>query len=170
MINAWVVIGPSMMNAYRARRAAEDAGQDYSGPMDDTTWQILNDMSDIETVQAFYRTKTVNGNNPFTLFTMNFQSEDEAVEAIDYLDANWPGKQIEVQGVWHFDGRQVTGIDELPRYPIPSDAYQLMPPVIVYDENGDIVSETPPASNADLRDINLLSGQSPRDFNPSGIP
>jgi len=37
-------------------------------------------------------------------------------------------------------------------------------PLLGDDENGDEVSRTPPSSNADLRDINLLSGQSPRRF------
>jgi hypothetical protein len=41
-----------------------------------------------------------------------------------------------------------------PFYPIPNNAYLFMP-----DLDG-----IPPTSNADLRDINLLFGQHPRDF------
>jgi hypothetical protein len=180
-INVWTVIGPSMMNAYNTRKAAEEADppEDYNGPMDDESWAILNGMFDVSVVQPMYETKTVNGQNPFTLFTMNFLTAQEATDSMDYLDATWPGQQIEIEGAWdettglqlgltytydNQDPPEIDGIAGTPVYPIPVDAYTLMPPVIVYDENGDVVSSTPATSNADLRDINLVYGQTPRIF------
>jgi hypothetical protein len=170
-INVWTVIGPSMMNAYNTRKAAEEADppEDYNGPMDDESWAILNGMFDVSVVQPMYETKTVNGQNPFTLFTMNFLTAQEATDSMDYLDATWPGQQIEINGAWdestglqlgltytydNQDPPEIDGIAGTPVYPIPVDAYTLMP-----DLDG-----VPPTSNADLRDINLVYGQTPRIF------
>ena len=149
-ISVWCVIGPSFMNAYTARREAEAADESYSGPMDDESYAILNTFADVDVVQAMYNTKSVNGNNPFTLFGMNFPDEQAAVDAIDYLLGAWPGKQLEVNGAWHEDTGEQMGTP--PTYPIPDDAWTLMP---------DSVGAT---SNADLQDINLIAGQAPRIF------
>jgi hypothetical protein len=51
-----------------------------------------------------------------------------------------------------------------PVYPIPDDAYELMPDRVTYDEDGNETSRTPATSNDDLRDVNILAGQAPRDF------
>jgi hypothetical protein len=51
-----------------------------------------------------------------------------------------------------------------PIYPIPNNLYLFMPDIVEYDENGNEISRTPATSNDDLRDINLLVGQEPRDF------
>jgi hypothetical protein len=51
-----------------------------------------------------------------------------------------------------------------PTYPIPTQAYRLMPDTVTYDVDGNETSRTPASSNADLKDINLISGQWPRRF------
>lgn len=165
IISAWVVIGPSMMTAWNLRRDA-DPPESYSGPMDDTTYAILNSAADVDTVQAMYKTKTVQGQSPFTLYNMNFLTAQDAVDAIDWLTVTWPGNQFETQGVWDNTGLQlgvtytfdidgnITGTTGTPDYTIPTDAFTIMP-----DLDG-----VPATSNADLRDINLLLGELPRSF------
>jgi hypothetical protein len=178
-ISVWTVIGPNMMNAYNNRYAAENADppEDYNGPMDDDSYAILITQIDTAHVQPMYKTKSVNGNNPFTLFNMNFVDEAQAIESMDYLDATWPGNQIEIEGAWSWDtGLQMgqsftydvdgnlTGVTGTPVYPLSTTAYQLMPDLIEYDDEGNVISTTPATSNLDLRDINLVAGQSPRLF------
>jgi hypothetical protein len=169
LVSVWAVIGPSMMGAYENRYNAENADppQDYNGPMDDQSYAILSTLIDIKSVQSMYKTKTVNGNNPFTLFNMNFKDETVAIEQMDYLEATWPGNQIEIEGAWNWNGLQmglsytydpetgdVTGVEGTPYYPLNSTTYTLMPDI----------EGVPASSNADLRDINLVAGQSPRIF------
>jgi len=180
-ISAWVVIGPSLRNHWLNRREAEADDEPYHGPMDDITYAILQSAADPITVQGMYETKTGQGNQPFTLFNMNFETEQEAIDAVEWLDSEWPGKQYETQGMWdRASGLQMgqsydygpdpedpldpPNIVGAPAYPLLSDTYEVMPPVNSYDDNGDLVSSTPATSNADLRDINLLSGQVPRRF------
>jgi hypothetical protein len=95
-ISVWTVVGPSMLGAYENRYNAENANppEDYNGPMDDQSYAILVSQIDTVHVQPLYKTKSVNGNNPFTLFNMNFVDEATAIAAMDYLDATWPGQQI----------------------------------------------------------------------------
>ena len=149
MISVWAVMGPSLTGAYWKR--VED-GDDYSGPMDDTSFEILNTFVDADAVQPLYKTKTVNGQNPFTIYGMNFPSEEIARDSMNYLDANWPGNQIEIQGAWYIDnglqmgqsyvideetGEVTDEIEGDPAWPIVDDCYKLMPDIVTYDENGD---------------------------------
>jgi hypothetical protein len=156
---------------------------DYSGPMDETTYKVLTKMYDIDNVQSMFKTTTAGGKT-YTLFSLYLVGSAKAKAAIDEMTAKWPGHFI-VIGAWRWDGRQVgtqftyqdiidednnvigqevTGVTGTPTYPIPNAAYKLMPDVVTYNENGDETSRTVASSNADLRDINLLSGQSRRIF------
>ena len=74
------------------------------------------------------------------------------------------GRQAGTQWELDEEGERTGNVTGTPIYPIPAQAWRIMPPVNVYDENGDLVSSTPATSNADLRDINLLAGQAPRRF------
>lgn len=60
---------------------------------------------------------------------------------------------------------QITGVEGDPLYPIHTQAYKLMPDTVTYDGGGVEIGRVPASSNSDLRDINLLAGQSPRSFN-----
>jgi len=62
------------------------------------------------------------------------------------------------------DPPMITGVSGTPTEPLNANLYQFMPPINTYDENGDLISSIPPTSNADLRDINLIAGQTPRMF------
>ena len=148
---------------------------DYSGPMDETTYKILTRMHDIDTVQGMFKTTTAGGKT-YTLFSLYPAGTAKAQETIDDMTAKWPAHFI-VVGAWHFDGRQAGtqweldelgeptgGVTGTPTYPIPNTAYRLMPDTVTYDENGDELTRVPASSNADLRDINLWSGQTPRRF------
>jgi hypothetical protein len=178
-ISVWALLGPSLQTAYMNRYNAENADppEVYNGPMDDTSYAIMNTFADLFVVGPMYEAVPDEDDEIFRMYGMNFPTEEEAIDAMDYLYANWAGNQINILGAWDEDtGLQmgvtytydaegdITGTTGTPYYPIPIKAYLVMPPVIVYDENGDEVSNTPATSNADLRDINLIAGQHPRDF------
>jgi hypothetical protein len=166
MISLWAVVDDTIESDFN--------NTDPDAPS--TTYAILNTSVDIQTVQPMYDTKPGLA-SPLHIFNMNFASEADANNAVGYLLATWPLAEIEVQGAWYIDtGIQMgqlgvydvdgvlTAITGIPTYPIPIDAYELMPPIIVYDEFGDEVSNTPATSNADLRDINKVLGQADRRF------
>jgi hypothetical protein len=173
-ISVWALLGPSLQTAYATRYQWEIDFPDipYEGPMDDTTYAIMNSFADMFTVGPMYESIPDEDDEIFRMYGMNFADETEAINAMDHLIADWPGKQIDVLGAWSAETGLQMGLsyDEeaniigTPVYPIPADAYLVMPPIVVYDENGDEVSSTPPTSNADLRDINILSGQALRIF------
>ena len=179
--NAWVACGPSMWQAFDSRWEAENASppESYSGPMDDESYRIMNTVTDVRVSTRLFRPKTVGaaGQNPFINYSMKWPTVPEMQTDLDYLIGAWPGKQFEVNGAWDMTtGFQVgqegvydeegnlIGIEGDPLYPILDDAYKLMPDIVEYDDEGNEISRTPATSNADLRDINITLGQTPRDF------
>ena len=172
LANVWLAMSTQARDEFRARR---QQGDQYSGPMDDDTYYVLDKMSDQEVVSGLFATPTLGGKTYIT-FSVYLPGEARVQKAIDYLTERWPGHFI-VVGAWFMDGRQAgtqweldeegerTGnVTGTPIYPIPAQAYRIMPPINVYDENGDLVSSTPATSNAQLVDVNLLAGQAPRRF------
>ncbi len=165
-VAGWVLIGPQIDAAFK-NYDPENPG----GTMDERSYEILTSFADWDTVQDMYKLK-----GQFYVYNLNWDTVEQAIDDIDYLDATWPPPQAAPYGLWHYDGRQVGTEWEIvddeptgettgtPVYPIPSDCYLIMPDVVVYDENGDEVSRTPATSNADLRDINIIAGQAPRRF------
>lgn len=177
-VNLWIALSDQGLTEFRAKRQDPDG---YDGPLDDDTYEVLDKMADQEVVRGLFASPTIGGKT-YNLFSVYLPGTARVAKAIDDLTTNWPNHFI-VIGAWWFDGRQAGTeweIDEdeqsetygqrtgnvtgTPIYPIPAQAYRIMPPVNVYDENGDLVSSTPATSNADLRDINLLASQAPRRF------
>lgn len=168
--NIWLVMTTQAKDEYKARKSSED----YSGPMDDDTFAILDKIADGEVVRNLFKRPTLGGKQ-YHMFSVYLTGNNRAKEAIDYLTTKWSGHFI-VCGAWWMDGRQVgtrftydedgnvTGVTGTPLYPIPAQAYRLMPDTVVYDDEGNEVSRTPASSNSDLQDVNLLQGQSPRRF------
>jgi hypothetical protein len=172
--NAWVACGPNLTSAYWSR---------YNGtpgvPMDDRSFQIMSTMVDITVVQPLFSTKSFNGENPFTNYAMGWDDREQMLSDLAFLDATWPGQQFEINGAWELpsglqvgesfiyddeDPPQIIGIEGTPEFPIPVDAYELMPPIKLYDEDGNETGEVPATSNADLRDIYDRLQQAPRFF------
>ena len=173
-ISSWVMLGPSVHSAYKNRQRDPD---DYNGPMDDRRYAILNTFFDNETVQDMYKVKG-SGNNAFVVYGLNFDTLEQAESDILFLEDAWPKPQVVTYGAWDTetglqvgtkyelddDGEPTDVITGTPTYPIPSDCYKIMPDLVVFGEDGEEISRTPASSNADLRDINLISGASPRIF------
>jgi hypothetical protein len=142
-----------MTQAYDLRYAAERADQVYSGPMDDRSYQIMSTFVDITGGRHLWSTKTVNGQNPFTNFSANFPDLETMQDDLNYLNGKWPGQQIEINGAWAWDtGEQATDGEGEILYPLPDNAWELMPP------------EVNATSNADLVDVCVTLGQAPRKF------
>jgi hypothetical protein len=168
-INPWIIASPALTASFYERL-------NETGSLDDQTFAILNTMVDPKVVQGLYEQP-----NGFSLFSLRFATDQEANDAITYLDATW-GAEVVTDGSWQTqdlglqqgltpivevddDGQtRLIGIEGTPTYPIPPDAYELMPPIIEYDENGDPISSTPATDNDDLRDISLVFGDLPRRF------
>jgi len=108
------------------------------------------------------------GGNTYHAYSIYFKSNVTSVvrTEFDYLAAEYPS-QFFILGAWMKDGRQA-GVKKdgtgTPVYPIHANAWRIMPDVVVHDEDGNVISTTLATSNTDLRDINLLAGQSPRNF------
>jgi len=181
--NVWLGLSQQGLDAFKERRQDERDDVVYTGNMDDTTYAILSKMADLDVVQRMFPTYTAQGKT-YHLFSLYLVGSQKVGDALDHLEAEWPGHFV-VAGVWWTDGRQVgtqfvyedivdeydnvigqevVGITGTPLYPVHSKTYKFMPDIVTYDEAGDEVSRIVAQSNADLRDINLWSGQTPRLF------
>ena len=171
MINVWITVGPTVQAAFKNRQANPD---NYTGPMDDRSWEILSTFVDNSVVQPMFKVRG-SGPNAFTLFSLNFADEETAVSDVTYLDETWPKPQIVPEGMWYYSGLQAgtyyvedeegnVTLEGTPTFPVNPNLYQSMPDTIVYDEDGNVVQTIPATSNADLRDVNLIQGQAPRMF------
>ena len=93
--------------------------------------------------------------------------DGEPASAWEDPDHVWAGTALQIGMQYDYNTDEpplITGIAGTPKEPLRNNLFLFMPDIVVYDENGDVVSVTPPTSNADLRDINLLLGQTPRNF------
>lgn len=107
-------------------------------------------------VEALYAKPTISGRR-YTLQSIYVEDDGRPVEEhAKELMADYPGEVL-LLGAWDVrTGKRLTDLHP--------DAWRLMPDVVTYDSEGNVTSTIPASSNADLRDINLLMGQSPRDF------
>ena len=176
--NCWLSANQNVLDEYKRRKQIEDAGGTYTyptdGPMDDETYRIFNDSrGDGDVVERLFK-PVVNGPDTFKLFSYNTTNLSFKAD-IDYLELTW-GNDVQCQGSWWYDSGIQGGMQPpvdpevdptptgTPFYPIRNNLFLFMPDIVVYDEDGNEISRTPATSNADLRDINLLGGQVPRDF------
>ena len=176
--NAWLSAEQAVLDEFRRRRDIENAGGTYTyptdGPMDDESYRIFNEAKGDNVVVERLFNVVQNAGKTFKLFSYNTTDTSFKTD-IDYLESRW-GNDVECQGSWWYDSGIQGGmqppvdpdVDPTPTgspfYPIRNNLYLFMPDIVVYDENGNEISRTPATSNADLRDINLLGGQQPRDF------
>jgi len=167
--NVWMAFSEAAITEFKARRSEPD---EYDGPMDKTTFDIMSKMADLDVVQRLFKETDPIGGKKYKLFSMVIRGNTvPAKAAIDYITAEWPTHIIMI-GAWHRDGRQAgtqwnedhTDVTGTPVYPVHAQAWRVMPDVVTYDDEGVELSRTPATSNADLRDINLLAGQEPRIF------
>lgn len=173
-VNVWFAISQQGLDAFKARRTAERNGTVYSGPMDDDTFEVLSKMHDQDVVAGMFKKPTIGG-KVYSTFSVYLPGTARVQKAINDLTTKWPGHFI-VVGAWWLDGRQagtqftydedgnVTVVTGTPAYPIPANAWRIMPDQYTYNPDGTVATTVPATSNAQLRDINLLSGQSPRRF------
>lgn len=164
LANLWIALSTQAIQEFQNKKADPN----YSGPMDDYTFNVLSKMHDMAVVQNLF--KTVTSGKTYKMFSLYLEGSTGAKDAIDDLTAKWPTHIIAV-GVWWHDGRQVgTQYDEQgqavgdPSYPIHSQAWKFMPDQNEYDGDGNVIGTISATSNADLTDVNLLAGQSPRRF------
>ncbi len=180
--NVWLAVNQEILDEFRRRRQIEAAGGEYTypvdGPMDDRSYEIfLNAKGDNAVVERLF--KPVNNQGEILkLFSYNTPNRDFR-DDIDYLEDTW-GLDIRAVGAWWFDNGLQGGMrpaadpadppEGTPIWPIPNNLYLFMPDYVEYDQDGNEISRTPATSNDDLRDINLLYGQTPRDFTQYGQP
>lgn len=155
--NLWLAMSQQALDEFLLMRS-DPSG--YAGPMDDETFRILSKAAHLDVVQRLYRTVEVGGKT-YSLFSLYVEGTTAVQQAIDYITTAWPGHLIAV-GAWNMNGTQVgtqytydddgiiTGVTGTPVYPIHAQAYRFISDAAT--------------SNADLKDINLLQGQSPRIF------
>jgi hypothetical protein len=159
-INIWIVLTETAKDTLRP--LLDDPT--YDGPHL-TAVKIFRRMIDIATVERMFKSPTLGGTKYF-LYSVTFNDiggggAQKLQDALEYLEANYPA-QFEVVGAWLWDGRQVgtqwvdpedhsQGTTGTPLYPIHPQLIQFMP-----DVGG--------APATELADVNLVQGQSPRQF------
>ena len=156
--NSWLTPSQDLIDLYVAKK------NDPTDPgMDDRSFQIFNQYrQDAENASRLFNIVT-NGPKTYKLFTFQARGATQIKQDLDYLLDTWgPTNDLAILGSWWNDtgiqGGMQPGENEgdpptgTPFYPIPNNAYLFMP-----EEDG-------ATSNADLRDVVLMMGQAPRDF------
>ena len=151
--NVWFAVSAAVRTAYRNKREQGDA---YNGPMTDQAYRIIDRMIDSDVVEALYKSPSIGG-KVYYLVSAYVPSENAsaAQDAVDYMTSTYPDDFIKL-GVWRWNGQRIGSMH--------AQAWRLMPDRVEYDSEGNVVNTIPASSNADLRDIALVYGQSPREF------
>ena len=152
MVNLWLVLRD---DAKQAINTALSAGEDYSGPVPDKAIRIFRKMVDRRVVQNMFNTPTIGG-NVYHMYSLYFKGSEvsAAADAIEYLTTEYPDHII-VGGAWKWDGSIIPG------YEPHAQLIKMMPDIVEYDNDGEIVGTTPAT---ELTDVHLVLGQSPREF------
>lgn len=165
-INVWMAVSDAAQNVIiEALRWDEESQGQYSGPLTRRQRRLFEYMQDETTRRRLFKKPTLAGTT-YNLWSIDFNDDAETLQLvrdeIEGLMAQYPS-QIAVLGAWRKDGRQVGASYDQDgnrtseaAYPLPNFLWRFMP-----DDAGGNPTAT---SNADLRDINLLYGQAPRDF------
>lgn len=166
LINIWLAISDAAQDVViESLRWDEESQGEYTGPLSNRQRRLFQYMQDDTTRRRLFKPTTLAGTT-YNLWSIDFADDAETLrlvrDELDALMAQYPN-QIGILGAWRKDGRQVgASYDEQGNrtseaaYPIPNWLWRFMPD----DADGNPTA----SSNADLRDINLLYGQSPRDF------
>ena len=149
MINVWLIVRDDAKIAISTAISTPES--QYSGPVNLKTRRIFETMADRAQVQKLFKSPSFGG-NIYPLFSLYIDSSDaqQAKAAVDYLITKYPSHII-IGGAWRWDGSQI------PNYPPHPQLIQIMPDV------WDNTSQSYIAPSQ-VEDINLMLGQSPRDF------
>lgn len=153
-INVWLALSTTAQDiVIESLRWDEEAQGDYTGPLRNRSRRLFEYMQDEVARRRLFATATLQSID-YNLWSIDFFDEGSVLQdirdEIDFLIAEFPN-QIAVLGAWDIrTGQQVGG--GTPLYPIPNYTWRFMP------------AELGAASNTDLTDVNLLFGQTPRDF------
>ncbi len=127
----------------------------YTGPLRPRSRRLFEYMDDQATRRRLFTKPTLQG-TVYNLWSIEFDDDKEDLQLVrdelDFLIGQYPD-QIAIMGAWRWNGNQI-GVP--PIYPIPNYLWRFLP--------DPLPDGTSPSSNADLVDVNLLFGQSPRDF------
>jgi len=147
MINVWIALRGDADSLIKT--ALDTDPNEYTGPVKDREYKIFKAMHDRAVVQSMFKVPAIGGNT-YHAYSIYFESNvaSKAKTELDYLSTEYPS-QFFILGAWKQNGIKIS------LYPLHANAWRIMP-----DLKG-----VPATSNADLRDINLLAGQSPRNFN-----
>ena len=163
VFNAWIAVSDTARTRIVERLTWDEETQGaYDGPVTQAQYRLFSYMQDRRSREALFKRPTIGGRE-YILFSVDFDGDEVPLasvrQTIDDLIETYPN-QIAVMGAWRVDdGRQVGA---------------------TYDENGVITSDGPYPPHAQLfqfmpddpdgtpnptvRDVNILYGQAPRDF------
>jgi hypothetical protein len=114
-------------------------------------------MADQGTVERLFRLDN-DGSNDWSLWNLIFDFAIDVLQKIqnevDALVAEFPN-HVKVIGAWNYDTGAQVG------YPLHARLLEFIADIVTYDENGNEISRVRPIVP---RDINLLQGQTVRDF------
>jgi hypothetical protein len=173
IVNIWIALSDTAQSVVvtALRWDAESQGE-YSGPLTSRQIRLFKYMQDDALRRSMYASATLQGTT-YNLWSIDFDTSKSTLQSIqdeiDGLIAQYPN-QIAIVGAWLMDGRQAgtqwadeerTATTGTPVYPIPNWLWRFMPQLLDGDGNP---LPTQPSSNADLQDVNLLFGQTPRIF------
>ena len=179
-ISTWITANPLITSEFQRIRDTWVPGDPYPAtPLPEAVFLVLLTFHDSPAVQGQY--KGTDGN--YTHFGLNFKNDTLADIGVGILEAEYTSGEVAIIGSWqHLNGLQ-QGLQYIqdedgndiaiygdPTYPLDDNAYQVMPDIVTYDEDGNETSRTPATSNDDLRDINLIAGQHPRLFHVNEGP
>ncbi len=137
-----------------------DTDDEYTGPVPLRAGRVFRYFEDEAVVRNLWPTVNVSGND-YHLYSISFSNEDytfgQIRDEIDWLLATYGG-QIFVLGAWRWDGEQFQDAQGDPIYPIHPRLIDFMPPIWNQDDPPTYTPAT------ELTDVNLLAGQSPRNF------
>lgn len=156
-VNIWLAISDAAQTVVlEYLNWDEEADGEYTGPLRERSQRLFSYMQDQASRRRLFTKPTLQG-TVYNLWSIEFEEDSrDTLQAIrdelDFLIGEYPN-QIAITGAWDWDGNQ---IGTPPIYPIPDYLWRFLP--------DPLPDGTVPASNADLVDVNLLYGQSPRDF------
>ncbi len=150
--NIWLGTSQNVVDiAIESLQWDEETQGAYTGPLRNRSRKLFEMMQDARNREAQFNKPNIGG-TVYRLWSLDFEETLATLllveEEIVHLEGQFPNELVLV-GAWKWNGSQY---GTPPRHPIHNRAWEFMP------------ADDGATSNADLRDVNLLFGQSPRDF------
>ena len=157
IINLWLVIRDDAQVSIKERLDWDEEIQDiYTGPITERQYKLFKLMTDTNVVQRLFRLDN-DGTNDWILWSLYFNYTVDILlkiqSELDTLIAAYPN-HVKIIGAWDWSGNQIG-------YPIHLRILEFIPDTIIYDTTGSEISRARPTI---VKDMNLLFGQSPRNF------